>query len=219
MKKIVAIMLKMQKYIILTSIFALLLGSCQNKRIYKDSFDDYADKIEKYGFGYSGTELDLAETFLPSQTFISDYSYLEGTYHYNDPGIFPKNKEAETAILTLTYDNENYVLAKDYAQKHLDLTSKNNLEYNNYYCFENMAQPKYYGDGEYSHLDEEGNNKFFPSWFTMFCFNDTKKILIFLGICIYYSSSDEEEEDKEKILSDWGYLLNTYFGQYYDFSK
>lgn len=219
MKKIVTIMLKVQKYIILTSIFALLLGSCQKKRVYKDSIDEYVNEVERSGFGYSELELDQAETFLPSQTFISDYSYLEGTYHYNDPGILPKNNEAETVILTLTYDDEIYVLAKDYAQKHLDLTSKNNFEYNNYYCFENMAHAKYYGDGEYSHLDEEGNNKRFPSWFTMFCYNDTKNILIFLGVYLRYSSDSEQKADEEKMLSDWGYFLNTYFGQYYDFSK
>lgn len=52
-EEIVAIMLKMQKYIILTSIFALLLGSCQKKRVYKDSIDEYVNKIGISGLGFS----------------------------------------------------------------------------------------------------------------------------------------------------------------------
>ncbi len=196
---------------ILAVLCLLGMTSCKTE-IYHDSLDDYIKIIEKHDLGYSNAELDIPELFLPSKTFITDYEYLDGSFHYYDPGLF--TEKAEIVFLSLKYSNDNYILAKKYAITNLDLTSKNNFVYNDYYFYENMAHPKHYGNGKNGNIDESGNNKFFPRWFTMFSYKDKINTLIFIGCHSAFS-----KEEQNKILNDWGYFLTTYYGKYYDFTK
>ena len=199
---------------ILSLVSLLGLTSCSNELFYYDSLDKYVEQIEEQGIGYSIYELDMPELLLPSNTFITDYEYTNGSYKYYESGWFEKKHSSTILILTLTYSNEIYVNAKEFAVANLDLTSKNKFIYNNYYFFENMAHPKHYGTGKNGNLDENGNNKFFPCWFTMFSYNDVKNILIFMG---YYDELSKEEQTK--ILNNWEYFLVNNYGKYYDFTK
>lgn len=46
----------------------------------KNSLDEYKNKIVSNEFGFSDIELDKPMYFLPSNTFLDDYEYLEGDY-------------------------------------------------------------------------------------------------------------------------------------------
>ncbi len=196
--------------VLLCGLLFINITSCDQK-IYYDSLDDYLTKIKKSGLGYSSLEIDDPKHFLPKFNFIVKFEYMEGKFFYED------FKGVDKAFLLLKYDQKNYSDAKEYSisdLSNLDLTSKNNFVYNDYYFYENMAHPKYYGNGKNGNIDENGDNKFFPTWFTMFCFNDKINTLIFMG---YFNVISNEE--KNKILNDWEYFLTYYYGQFYDFTK
>ncbi|MCH5179701.1 MAG: hypothetical protein J1F32_00600 [Erysipelotrichales bacterium] len=208
--------MKLGKYL-LCGLVLFGLTSC-GVDLYHDSLENYINLIKSNDIGYSEYELDTPECFLPSKAFITDFNYLDGGYRMfeKDPVVssFSSNKTPNIVILWLTYENTTYQEAKLFADSHLDLSSTNTFQYNNYYFAENMAHPKHYGAGQYTHLDENGNNTFFPIWFTMYCYNDIKNTLIFMG---FYCPLEDGE--KEKVTSDWGYFLNTYYGEYYDFNS
>lgn len=205
--------MKKKKLITLLLLCLLLVCCISSCTPYSsNSLDDYIKKLEGSGYGFSEVEIDDVDTFLPSKTFLIDYKYTIGTYNYKDYGLA---KGIELVILTLEHNDIIYIDAKNYCDSHMDLSLTNTFQVNNYYFAENMAHPKHYGYGKYSHLNEKGENKHFPRWFTMFCYNDDKNTLIFLG----FSDSYQKDGEKNKILSDWSYFLNKYYGKYYDFNN
>ena len=176
-----------------------------------DSLEDYIKTINgdciQHSCGHSSLGLDNPRYLLPSVSFLADYPYLEGGYYDKNYGDF---RQLEQVIINLTYGH-NYFYAKSFANTHLDLSSKNTFYYNGYYFFENLAYAK-----RYNKIDETGENKAFPSKFTMYGYNDSKRTLIFLGFGDFRQYKNEGE--KERILDDWGYFLNTYYSEYYDFN-
>ncbi len=199
-------MIKKKTIIIILSSLVLLVTCAHYGTSYSsNSLDKYVKTIEEDGVAHSSTGIDSAELFLPSQTFFSDYKYKSGTYNYKDYGLV---KGLELSILVLEYSDTIYIDAKNYCNSHMDLSLTNTFEFNNYYFLENMAHPK-----RYSNIDENGNNDSFPSFFTMYCYNDIKNTLIFLGF-----SAQLNKKEKTKILEDWGYFLNKYYINYYNFN-
>ncbi len=53
-----------------------------------------------------------------------------------------------------------------------------------------------------------------PTKFTMACYNDTNDTLIFLGAC-----GSGLKKNNAAVFSNWKGFIDTYFGEYYDFSK
>lgn len=59
-----------------------------------------------------------------------------------------------------------------------------------------------------------GENMSFPWWFTMACYNDENRTLIFMGL-----SSSPSDETVEEINNDWGQFIKKYYGEYYNFDE
>ena len=79
--------------VLLVISFALCACSCEYCDEYRDSLDEYKEWIEKYGKGFSEVELDDANYFLPSVTFLSDFEYEDGGYYYYAQDIYRMTKE------------------------------------------------------------------------------------------------------------------------------
>ena len=179
----------------------LFCCSCYQDLQY-DSLDDYAPRVLEKGCGYSSYELDDPERFLPSATFLHDFSYVEGEYHYyeNDPFRL-QSHPAAVSFLRLTYEEETYKQAKAYTMEHIPAYGDQRYAYGAYIFYENARYV------EAASLDKEQSR--FPNWFTMVCYNDEKNVLIFMGF----------GEGSKISIDDWKAFIDTYFSSYYDFSE
>lgn len=79
----------------------IVFTSCQ---VYKeDSLDEYVEMIDKHRFGNSSCEIDTPEYLLPSKTFITDYEYIDGEYHWYFDDRLRWTSDPEVCILYLRY--------------------------------------------------------------------------------------------------------------------
>ncbi len=187
-------------FLTLTIVF-ILLGMCTSCRmeLYFDSLEEYRKGVEAHGIGNSNTEIDIAFAFLPSQTFISDYVYTDGGYHYYEDSRFWLTKP-EKSFLWLRYSEDVYLEAKAFMLEKIPNDDEDHIYPYGDYVF-------------YLNFDMD-----FPLWFTMACYNDTNCTLMFIGFYIF-ESQDEGKEHKWERISDWENFIDTYYGEYYDFSK
>ena len=189
----------MKKTLALISVVfvVLSLSSCYQDKYY-NSLEEYTSKMNNQGIGYSNTEIDVADHFLPSQTFISDFEYINGGYHYYEENIFKDNGNPDTSILYLQYEPTVYSEAKDFTLENIPAYGEEVYTYNDYVFYQNENFVSLKGES------------YFPRWFTMVCYNDTNNTLIFLGF--YKSTSDIKD------ISNWQEFIDTYYGEYYDFN-
>lgn len=168
-------------------IFAIALCSCSST-IELDGLDN---------FSIYDCKVELTVYLLPSETFLSDYTYSQGDYYFYEYKMHPK------AFIYLQYDLEEYTQAKAYCFSRFALVEDNRHEFGGYCFIENNT-----------YHDSKNESSWYPKWFNMFGYNDETQTLFFLG---YYNGSISDE-DKALATTDFSGFLIKHFGEYYDFS-
>ena len=192
---------------ILLSVVLFVLSGCSYVIEY-DSLDEYKEFIKKNGIGHSDMGLDSPEYFLPSDTFLEDYEYLEGNYYFYENGLFNNMDQfPDRTLITLKYDNEKYYEAKEGVLKNFPQYGECFYTYNNYQFYFN----KNFID---RHYDEHPPEIF--HWFTMACYNDENNMVCFLGFNKTYFKDDKYLNDLD---NNWEAFIDEYYGEYFDFSK
>ncbi len=170
----------------------------------RNDLNEYAEDMRGQGIGYSSVEIDLAEYFLPAQTFIDDYKYIDGGYYCYE-GIFRLiGDRCSKCILHLKYDEINYKAAKMAMLEGIPPEGKTIYSYDSYNFYENENFIK-----RFDSYDTPGSR--FPSRFTMACYNDKKQVLVFIG----YDANLQGEITQENFKA----FIDETYGEYYDFSK
>ena len=102
MKKILAV-------VILLTVLALCLTSCYTT-IERNSLSEYIECIteNKYDTGFSSLGLDDPKYLLPNDTFIEDYTYVDGGYYLLEDDPFRSFTQPSRCILWLKYDTNIY---------------------------------------------------------------------------------------------------------------
>lgn len=189
--------------------FLFILSGCSV--IEYNSLDEYKELMKKHGIGYSDVGIDSSDELLPSNTFLYDYEYLEGSYYYYDNEVFNLPNEhymPDRTLITLKYDNEKYYKAKECVLENIPQYGDYFYTYNNYQFYFNKNSMD-------RHYDEHPPEIF--HWFTMACYNDENNMICFLGFNKTYHFRDD------KYLNDldnnWEAFIDEYYGEYFDFSK
>ncbi len=184
-------------------ILAVSLCSCKTVIIQHDSITEYVARIEgsNHGFGYSELEIDAAPYLLPSKTFITEYKYEAGEYHYYEE-IDNAHNEPYISFLRLEYDELMYVKAKDFMLVNIPQYNDQIYKYNDYVFYQN---------GNFASHNLQYGYDGFGRWFTMACYNDAKQELVFIG---FYAIGAIELTQQT-----WCDFIDKYYGQYHDFSK
>ena len=200
MKKIISFILVM--------VMSLYLTSCY-KDIKESSLEDYIACINQNKCGHSSSSIDSPKNFLPSISFLEDYEYLEGNYFWREDDPFrvltTKNLRPEISFLRLTYDESNYTQAKECMFAEIEPYNQKFYPYNDYIFYENS-----------NFIALKNGRREFPEWFTMACYNDEIKTLIFIG---FEGTMCLKEEYLTDIEANWMSFIDTYYGDIYDFDK
>ena len=202
-------MKKITTYLLLLIVPFILSGCYEIKY---NSLDEYKEYITNSKIGHSDFELDHPKYFLPTYTYLNDYTYLEGSYHFysNSPfcDLDDKKQIPDRTLIVLKYDKDVYYEAKKCALDNIPIYEDKYYFYNNYQFYVNQNFMDSFDD---KHRPEV------PEWFTMVCYNDENNMICFLGFNNSYPKLDE------KYLNDldnnWISFIDTYYGEYYDFSK
>jgi hypothetical protein len=201
MKKIICLLL------VLSSFFGLTSCSGTNflldDILEKTSLEEYIVRIKRHGEGYSEFELDRPGYFLPSVSFFDDYDYGDGGYYLREDFTFYPTPDI--SILYLRYDENIYLVAKEYMLEKIEPYDGKYYTYNNYVFYENS-----------NFIEMCALGRRFPQWFTMACYNDTNYTLLFIGFFIAYYEDEKYPTDIEE---NFGEFLEEHYGEYYDFSK
>ena len=200
----------MKKSIVLLltiSILAISLTSCTRWDQHETSLTDYVELISWNEFGYSNYELDMPEYFLPSATFITDYDYIDGGFHmYEETVRFLRLRHDApcTSLLWLKYDATLYYEAKK--EMLTNITPYDDIEYiyGDYLFYKNTN----FKD-DHAALGES-------EWFTMAGYNDQSQILIFIG---FFDCIGIDQMYYDDLQGNWVSFIDTYYGEYYDFSE
>ena len=195
MKKVVTFVLALSMMLTLTSCDMF------DDSVRFDSLGDYIKPDEKL-CPRSNFSIDRPDYFLPSETFITDYAYICGEYHYYDEFKITSRTRPHICILVLRYDRQVYSDAKAYMIENIPDYNDLRYIYGDYIFYENANFVEGYG------------NRYFPRWFTMACYNDTKQELVFIGL---YGTVDQKYKDDPQ--GNWVSFIDTYYGEYYDFSE
>lgn len=189
--------------LVLSMIFILIsVTSCSEVR----EFYDFEKYMQGKYYGLSEVRLTSVGDLVPDETFVESFEYLTGgIYYYRYTEIIVDN-HWEKALLYIGYEAETYQAAKQYCLEHWNLWGETEYSYQDY-CF---IQTPYFGH----YVNDEGIRvNGFPNMFTMFCYNDRKSELIFIGL--YLGLFRRGEADIA--LTDWGAFLKLYYSEYYDF--
>ena len=196
--------------IVLISMCIMFLSSCyQDLEI--SSLDEYVAQISQYKIGYSSVEIDDPDYFLPSRTFIQDYDYIEGKYYWREDDLlrqlFTTKVNPDISFLCLQYDENTYYNAKEFMLKEIKPYGNKFYEYNNYVFYENSNFINYHPIQE----------RLFPEWFTIACYNDVNYTLIFIG---FNSNGPSCIEKKyiDDIDNNWSDFLEQYYGEFHNFN-
>ena len=199
MKKVVSLFL--------TLAIMLALTSCslfEESAYHFDSLDEYIKKR----VGYSSYELDEPAHFLPSQeskAFLRDYDYVYGEFHSYEEGVFVyPHAKPSMSLLALRYEADIYEEAKSFMLKNIPAYNDFRYIYGDYIFYEN------------ANFTEKKDSRYFPRWFTMACYNDTKQELVFIG---FYDSVGMDQKYYDDPQGNWVSFIDTYYGEYYDFSE
>ncbi len=188
-----------------------LVGCYQD--LEETSLEEYILHINRNKFGYSNVGIDHPDNFLPSLTFIEDYEYIEGGYYWREEDLtrdlFKSKRQPEIVVLYLKYDEGMYGEAKQFMLKNIIPNDKTYI-YNDYIFYENT-----------NFNPQNGTDKV-PQFFTMACYNDTKNVLVFIGMSsgkAFTSGSLLEDKYLTDLENHWTEFIDQYFGEYYDFSQ
>lgn len=201
--------MKKSKLISLLTTF-LLSGCCY--AIEKNSINEYKEKIAINDFGFSEIELDKPQYFLPSNTFLDVFKFLEGEYYFYEPCVHNKfcsdYWKPIKVLLVLKYDECEYLKAKEYTNENIPKYKEYFYVYNDYQFYINKNFMDRYKNISIPEI---------PNIFTMVGYNDQYNIICFLGYAKTYNEMDEKYINNfdENFTS----FIDQYYGEYYDFSK
>ena len=200
MKKILSITL------LILTLFALT--SCYPDAVYRDSLEEYIERINDNnhipeGSGFHDAEIDMIDYFLPSKTFFEDFKYVDGGYRYYQYfRLFGERPKPDIVLLYLRYDESIYADAKVAMIEGIPKHGEELYIYNNY---------TFYRNANFVALTKDSASEF-PYYFTMAGYNDTNRTLIFIGMLGGPGEYDNLSEN-------WGSFIDTYYSEYYDFSE
>ena len=189
----------MKKLMISTLIILMIfLSSCGG---YMSSYPLKGDLDYYYEEGYRLSDFETTEDLVYSVEFVKKFEALDfAFYYYSAPisFIYPLG-EYDLCIISITYPEENYELAK---QDLFDNTAYISLE-----------KPNYMHNG-YDFYSEAWRSEFDRYTDRVFhAFNDTQKTVVLMGMNISGKSDINLDVPEE----EWPEFLRTYFGEYYDF--
>ena len=164
---------------------------------------DGIENFDKYD-GPSEINVDI----LPSDDFIEKFEYVDAQYSFREcyDGWWDFSAD-EKSIVVFKCDENNYIAAKEFCLKEMNLSETYTLNYNGYVFKENIATAI-----RYDAYSDDGVHSF-PQRFNMFAYNDELKTLVFFG-CYF---SEYSNDDATLIISQWGEFLNTHFSDVYNF--
>ena len=162
--------------------------------------------IDKYSKGNSSFSLSVE--LLPSDNFLTQFSYIDGNYYYIDKGGSFTYKD-EQEIMYLVYEDDVYERAKEFTFQNIYFLENHKYSYNGYEFMVNMCRQM---EGRDPNIV---NSEFNPYWFNMIAFNDEKNTIVFLG---FYMPKNLATPEIEQLLTfeDMGAFLKEYFS-FYDF--
>ncbi len=188
-----------------------MLTSCCYKTEY-NSLEEYKKKINETGLGYSSFELDKPEYFLPGNTFLEDFSYLNGEYFFYEKSAFcdicGNEKMPNRVLIALEYDTASYYDAKEFVISNIPKYENYSYSYNNYYFYMNGKFMERFSDDELPEI---------PNWFTMVSYNDLNNMICFLG----FHNSFPELPDKflNDLQNNWQSFIEQYYGEFFNFNN
>ncbi|MBR2985064.1 MAG: hypothetical protein IKC58_00485 [Clostridia bacterium] len=205
MKRVIAI-------ILLLVTLSILLTGCGVYEV--NSLDEYKEKIAEDEYGFSEFEIDHPKYVLPSCTFLDDYIYLEGWYHFYENSllnIFPLDDHMpDRSLIILNYQEQVYVQAKQCVLDNIPVFEDKYYTYGDYqfYVNENFM---------YDFHGESGA-PYLLYWCSMVCYNDVSNTIGFLG---FHKNSLHHLPEKyiNDLENNWTSFIDEYYGEYYDFSK
>ena len=176
------------------------------------SLEDYKEKIARSDLGYSDLELDRPEDFLPSQTFLQDFTYLMGEFYLFERSAFEdffiSEPRPSKSFLMLNYEESVYLEAKAFVLQNIPVYEDREYSYGDF---------QFYVNENFMDNFKSTETPALPKWFTMVCYNDTNNTICFLGFCNAYPKLDDKYMND--LDNNWESFIDTYFGEYYDFSQ
>ena len=188
-----------------------MLTSCCYKTEY-NSLEEYKKKINETGLGYSSFELDKPEYFLPGNTFLEEFSYLNGEYFFYENSAFcdicGNEKMPNRVLIALEYDTASYYDAKEFVISNIPKYENYSYSYNNYYFYMNGKFMERFSDDKLPEI---------PNWFTMVSYNDLNNMICFLG----FHNSYPELPDKflNDLQNNWESFIDQYYGEFFNFNN
>lgn len=207
MKKVIAI-------ILLLVTLSVLLTGCGVSEV--KSLDWYKEWLaaRSFQFGFSDVGIDHPKYYLPSNTFLDDYTYLEGHHYYYETEdfnfLFNPNFMPDRSLIVLKYEETVYWQAKQCVLDNIPVFEDKYYTYGNYQFYVN----KNFMDK----FDYTAPARPIPEWCTMVCYNDANNTIGFLG---FYKRAAYQLPEKyiNDLENNWESFIDDYYGEYYDFSK
>ena len=204
MKKTVSIVL-------LLIMLSILLAGCRVHTV--DSLDRYKEWVSKVTFGFSDFGTDDPNHVLPSCTFLDDYAYLEGHYHFYETDTFNflinPDLMPDRSLFVLKYGESVYIQAKQCVLDNIPVYESKYYAYGNYQFYVNKNFMDYF------------HSESTPPYLLYFCsmvfYNDENSTIGFLGF--RESGYQLPEKYINDLESNWTSFIDQYYGEYYDFSK
>lgn len=178
----------MKKAIILAILLSIILSACSS--VYEIH--------GLHNFNINDCNMGLTKNLLPNESFLVDYPYSNGDYHFYENKLQPKT------LMILQYDSDIYDGAKEHCLRSFVLIGGNCHEFGEYCFVENNT-----------YWESNGKDSRYPEWFNMFGYNDETQTLFFLG----YYVDRISDEDRILATTDFQGFLTKHFGEYYDFSQ
>ena len=159
-------------------------------------------KVELGDYDPADSTLGLCRSLYPTQDFPACFPYSEGHYYYDYGGSLLKS--SATAFSVLTYNAEQYDLAKALCLRKFSATDTHQYQVGGYHFVEHLCFTGENVQGKYEVMCQ------YPKRFNMFAYNDSLCTLLFLG---YYESGSVNEN--HPALTDFESFYNMYFSKYY----
>lgn len=140
--------------------------------------------------------------YLIPDNFLEEFEYTENKfYRYSNDRAFSFG-DMDKNLMYLEYSDEVYEEAKDFVLTEMDLDLSDERIYNGYTFYMN-----------YAHEHNDGPKEIFPYRYFMAGYNDAKNRIIFISMDCVQKAYPEAEQG----LTDFGWYLQTFFGEFYDF--
>ena len=195
-------MLRLLKLSIITLLLAVTICFASCAPITKEGLGEFSAATSSMG---------LTAYLLPNDSFLTQFDYIDGNYHYFDNDIHTA-EALEKCMLWLKYDESQYNMAKEHCITQMALSEKNIKTCGDYVFIENLALTQ---NSETADSDMDSH---FPYFFVMFGYNDTLNELFFIGYrCGKYVYNDIDAPMAELANTDFGVFLKNVYSEYYDF--